>query len=180
MMRSLQAYVQQHIYFARDGYEAETVRDKQMAENFLWLYRYKYPGQKIIIWAHNYHIAKNTFAAFPLRKYGKHYSMGNELAKVLKDTMYILGFTSYGGKAGRVMVKPFKVPAPKKNSIERWMAEQDPAYAFVDLKAYREANPADKPLFFMKGKFHRNAEAVWTDVFDGVFYIKQMYPCRRK
>lgn len=179
-MRSLKGYTLQHIFFAQGNYNAETSRDKQMAENLLWLYRYKYPNQKVIIWAHNYHIAKNTFDAFTSPKYGKHYSMGNELAKVLKDTMYILGFTSYKGKAGRVMVKPFNVPAPKKNSIEKWMSVNDPAYAFVDLKAYREANPAGKELFFMKGKFHKNAEAVWTDVFDGVFYIRDMYPATRK
>lgn len=180
LVKSLQSYIKQHIYFAQGSYESETVRDRQMAENFLWLYRHKYPGRKIIIWAHNYHIAKNTYAAFPSRKYGKHLSMGNELARVLKDTMYILGFTSYSGTAGRVMVKPFRVKKPAKTSIERWMAAGDPAFAFVDLKAWRLANPAVKELFFMKGKFHENAEAIWTDVFDGVFYIRDMYPCRRK
>jgi len=179
-MRSLRGYTLQHIYMAKGDYETETSRDKQMAENLLWLYRYKYPDEKIIIWAHNYHIARNTFDAFPSRKYGKHYSMGNELAKVLKDTMYILGFTSYKGKAGRLMVKPFKVPDPKKNSIETWMAGNDPAYAFVDLRTFRSANPEDKTTFFMKGKFHTNAEAIWTDVFDGVFYIRDMYPATRK
>lgn len=179
-MKSLKGYTTQHIHFAAGNYEAETARDRQMAENFLWLYRHKYAGQKIIIWAHNYHIAKNTFDAFTSRKYGKHYSMGNELAKVLKDTMYVLGFTSYSGKAGRIMVEPFKVPKPKKYSIENWMAVNDPAYAFTDLRAYRMKNPDDDSLFFMKGKFHKNAEAIWTRVFDGVFYIKDMYPCKRK
>lgn len=180
LVKSLQGYIRQHIYFAQDNYDAETVRDRQMAENFLWLYRYKYPGQKIIIWAHNYHIAKNTYDAFPTGKYGRHLSMGNELARVLKDTMYILGFTSYQGRAGRVMVKPFRVKKPAKKSIENWMADRDPAFAFVDLKGWRLANPAVKEPFFMKGKFHTNAEAVWTDVFDGVFYIRDMYPCSRK
>jgi erythromycin esterase len=97
---SLKSYTSQMLYlFQKSNFN--TVRDKQMAANFLWLYRHKFPGEKIIIWAHNYHIARDAYNAFPA-KYGRHHSMGSELAKVLKDSMYVLGFTSFSGKAGQV------------------------------------------------------------------------------
>lgn len=180
LMKSLKAYTSQHIYSAQGDYNTLIVRDLQMAEDLLWLYRYRYAGQKIIIWSHNYHAGKNMYDAFPLKKYGKHISMGNELAKVLKDTMYVLGFSSYNGRAGRIYLKQFKVPKPKKQSLENWMAAKDPAYAFVDLKKFRESNPGDSSLFFMKGKYHKNAKAIWAQVFDGVFYIRDMYPAKRR
>ncbi|MCG2613194.1 erythromycin esterase family protein [Terrimonas sp. NA20] len=181
LVQSVKAYTRQHIFFGNNSYPAaSSARDRQMAANFLWLYRYKYAGRKIIIWAHNYHIAKNAYDAFPTNKYGRHYAMGDELGKVLKDSMYVLGFTSYKGTAGRVFVKPFKVSKPAKNGIENWMASKREPFAFVDLKSYRQANPAEKPVFFMKGKFHTNAEAQWADVFDGVFYIRDMFHCTKR
>jgi hypothetical protein len=36
-----------------------SVRDLQMAENLIWLAEKAYPGKKIIVWAHNGHIAKS-------------------------------------------------------------------------------------------------------------------------
>lgn len=181
LVESARGYTQQHIYYGKDSYYMSlTVRDKQMAANFLWLYRYKYAGRKIIIWAHNAHIAKNSYDAFPSGRYGKHFSMGNELAKVLKDTMYVLGFTSYKGTAGRIYVKPFKVVKPEKQGIENWIATRKEPFAFVDLKSYRLAYPTERPLFFMKGKFHANAKGQWTEVFDGVFYIRDMFHCTQK
>ncbi|MET0464942.1 MAG: erythromycin esterase family protein [Chitinophagaceae bacterium] len=180
LIESVRGYTQQHIWFAKDSFKGSSARDRQMAANFLWLYRYKYAGRKIIIWAHNFHIAKNTHDAFPLSRYGSHLSMGNELGKILKDTMYVLGFTSYKGTAGRIYVKPYKVEKPHKNGIESWMASHKQPYAFVDLKAYRLANPSEKPMFFMKGKYHNNANAQWTEVFDGVFYIRDMFHCTKR
>ena len=37
-----------------------SVRDRQMADNLIWLAEKAFPDQKIIVWAHNGHIAKNT------------------------------------------------------------------------------------------------------------------------
>jgi erythromycin esterase-like protein len=176
LMQSLYAWLMQNYYMITDNYNGQTVRDKEMADNLLWLYRYKYPGQKIIVWAHNYHVAKNTWEAFP-PKYGRHTSMGHNLWQSLKDSMYILGFDSYEGRAGRIFVKNFDVPNPKKESLENWIAASEKEFAFVDFRQYRKENPGQGELFFMKGKYHDNAQAKWTDVFDGVFYIKTMYPC---
>ncbi len=178
ILQSLYAYIMQIHYMVLDDYDTQTVRDKQMAENLLWLYRYKFKGQKIIVWAHNYHVAKNTWDAFPSRS-GRHTSMGHNLWQSLKDSMYILGFDSYEGRAGRIVVKDFEIPKPKKESLESWLAASNNEYAFVDFKQYRKNNPSSNELFFMKGKYHENADAKWTDVFDGVFYIRTMYPCTK-
>jgi len=173
---SLRAYVYQAKHTNQNSYEAMTVRDQQMADNLLWLMQHRYPGKKIIVWAHNYHVAKNAYKSMD-RKSGRHNAMGEFLHTKLKDEMYILGFTSYQGSAGRIYVKPFNVPKPKGNSIEKWMATKKQPYAFVDLRALPQK---ENEMFYMKGKYHTNALAEWHTVFDGVFYIKDMYPCVRK
>ena len=173
LTKSLKAYVEQGKFSNEKKYEAMTVRDRQMAANLKWISDYYYPDKKIIVWAHNFHVAKNTWDAMG-PKSGKHLSMGHFLFQDLKDQMYILGFTSYEGTAGRIFVKPFKVGSPKKNSIESWFARKNNEYAFIDFRNYKPSKPE---LFYMKGKYHFNAQARWNEVFDGVFYIRKMYPC---
>jgi len=175
LTKSLKAYVQQGKFSNEKNYEALTVRDRQMAANLKWISDYYYPGKKIIVWAHNYHVAKNTWEAMG-PKAGRHLSMGHFLFQDFKNQMYILGFTSYEGTAGRIFFKPYKVASPKKNSIESWFAKKNSEYAFIDFRNYKTTKPE---LFYMKGKFHRNAEARWNEVFDGVFYIRKMYPCMK-
>jgi hypothetical protein len=160
------------------------MRDKQMALNLRWLCKKKYPAEKIIVWAHNYHVSK----------YGGHYkedylnvmsSMGSVFTgdtTLLRQT-YIIGFTSYEGTAGRLSNKPqvYKVPKPLANSFENWI---DPSweYAFTDFTRYNAAHPGSVDWFNMSGAvkgnlYHTNHEAQWNRIFDGVFYIRKMYSC---
>src|SRR5579872_310758 len=71
-------------------------RDSAMASNLRWLCQSRYAGEKIIVWAHNYHISK----------YSGHYSeallkqertMGTVFTSdpVLEKQTYVIGFTSY-------------------------------------------------------------------------------------
>lgn len=65
------------------------VRDKYMAENCEWIY--KHTGQhKMMIWAHNGHINKNSGSDGFQR-------MGMFLADSLKDKYYAMGFDLYSG-----------------------------------------------------------------------------------
>jgi erythromycin esterase len=44
------------------GYEGTlAIRDQAMAENVKWLVGENYPGQKIILWAHNGHVGYHNF-----------------------------------------------------------------------------------------------------------------------
>ncbi|MES1159744.1 MAG: erythromycin esterase family protein, partial [Bacteroidota bacterium] len=47
-----------------------SVRDRQMAENLIWLAEKGYPGKKIIVWAHNAHIAKSLTSLGPADQAG--------------------------------------------------------------------------------------------------------------
>ncbi len=167
--------------FAFDYYKGNNSRDLQMARNLKWLSTVKFPAEKIIVWAHNYHISK----------YGGNYSnnflnlantMGTEFTKdtLQNKNTYIIGFTSNEGTAGRIRTKSYSVQDPTNNSIENWF-DKNSNYAFIDLRKFNQLNPNNSVEFNMKASIkgvHKNHKAQWTHIFDGVFYIKNMYPCK--
>ena len=158
-------------------------RDRQMAANLKWLAEVKYPNSKIIVWGHNYHISKYS-GHYPEKFLNGQNTMGSvftEDTSIMKKT-YILGFTSYEGTAGRLFFgKIYKVDKPKTNSLENWINKKY-NFAFVDFKKYNTANPLGNEAFNMSGatkgnRYHSSQSGIWNRIFDGVFYIKEMYPC---
>lgn len=153
------------------------IRDELMANNLNWLVKTKYPNEKIIVWAANFHILKNV-SSLKNEKDG-FVNMGDRFTKMArneKDT-YILGFTSNRGKAGRLYAKQYPVEPPKEDGFETWI-NKDLKYGFVDFKKYRKGNMASD-YFYLKG-YHHSMLADWTKMYDGVFYIRDMYPCRER
>lgn len=177
--------IAQNIHFKyreKDYWKSINTRDQQMALNLKWLNEVKYPNEKIIVWAHNYHVSKNS-GNFP-DKFLKHQvSMTSAFTadSVNRAQTYVIGFTSYQGKTGRMFEKIYKVQKPKPNSFENWI-DKSYNYAFVDFDSYNKSNMNKSEKFYMKGSlhgniFHKNFKAEWTRVFDGVMYLKDMYPC---
>jgi len=83
----------------------DDVRDKYMAENCEWIY--KYTGQKkMMIWAHNAHINKAAGSDANQR-------MGMYLAKDLVDKYYAMGFDFYSGS-----MKSFDTKIRKNVAVE--------------------------------------------------------------
>ncbi len=149
------------------------LRDIRMADNLNWLYHNKYAGKKIIVWAHNIHISRNT--TFGKRKiYFYNQTTGNEIYSKLRDTVYSIGFTSYSGSAGRLPSKPYKISPPGGECFESWVHAKGIQYGFMDLRTCNYNTP-----FRMQGLQHWDVKANWNNIFDGVFYIQDMYPCDR-
>ena len=95
----------------------------------------------------------------------------------LYEQTYVLGFNSRTGSAGRINNdKKYSVKPPVEDSFETWIPETVP-YAFVDFKRFRTKNPSERKSFPMKGLGHAETNSVWTEHFDGVFYIRDMFPC---
>jgi len=157
--------------------DLHSVRDKQMADNLQWLVKVKYPTEKIIVWAANSHILKNPEAirgnSTLLQPMGNFFVQDK---KLLSET-YILGFNSRGGTAGRIGGRGiYPIKSPEKESFEHYFPE-GVAYAFVDFKKFEKQYPDQHPYFNMKGIGHSLYNAKWTQCFDGIFYIRDMYPC---
>jgi erythromycin esterase-like protein len=177
--------IQENIEFKnldKDYWKKMNTRDKQMALNLKWLNEVKYSKDKIIVWAHNYHVSKYS-GHYPEDFLNAAKTMGSVFtdSSTLKNT-YVIGFTSYEGTAGRLNSKIYKVEKPEKNSFENWINKKY-KYAFVDFEKYNLSNSNNNDNFFMSGSikapYHKNQKAQWNHIFDGVFYIKEMYPCQR-
>jgi erythromycin esterase len=160
-------------------------RDKSMSDNLKFLVNKKYNEEKIIVWAANTHIMKYTDQIKSNRKGFDQVifkNMGTQFTKdpTLATQTYVLGFASYTGTAGRLWQTPYQIQTPDKNGLENWIVK-DISYGFVDFKDYNNkfGNP-EKP-FLMKAPMHdtspsRVAKIPWNLVYDGIFFIRDMYP----
>jgi erythromycin esterase len=161
-------------------------RDNQMAKNIEWLVTKKYPNEKIIIWAHNGHIAKN-FGYDYTRSKQENYMMGDFLftQSSIANELYVAGFTSYSGDyrwatAPKTLFGTLKKPA--KQSLENWVPANF-SFAFIDFLPYNEHYTGKPEAFSMKGSIvnsgHDHAPYVhyWSKIFDGIFFIRNMYGC---
>lgn len=161
------------------------IRDIQMAENLKWLCKVKFPNEKIIVWAANFHTSK-YMGHFKKKSLNDNISMATEFVKDMGlDTLtYSLGFTSYDGEAGRIGTKTFTVDSPDKNGLETWI-DKSINFAFIDFKKFNLLNPNFDKDFEMKScvsdnNVHKSYPAQWNKMFDGVFFIRHMYPCKIK
>lgn len=164
-------------------------RDSQMAANLQWLLEYAYPGQKIIVWAANPHIMKYTdlmnreLGSKNARKAPNliFRNMGTDLTNndTWKRETYVLGFTSARGRAGRLGNRTFQIPDPWKGSFESWI-DTSYRYGFVNFIPFNKKNPDDHSIFQLKGFYHMYypKKFDWNRAFDGIFYIRDMYPCK--
>ncbi len=169
-------------YRKTDYFKSGNYRDIQMAKNLTWLYTRKFSNNKMIVWAHNYHISK----------YNGHFqegftnlarTMGNEFTSdsLMNKISYIIGFTSAEGEFGTVHSKKNKVPKPQKDGFENWI-NGNYSFSFTDFKKYNSAHEKEKVMFFMNGSvktpnLHTPSYSEWNKIFDGVFFIRKMTPC---
>lgn len=177
---NLIATAKEYQYIKASPFKGGNERDLQMAKNLDWLSNVKYPNEKIIVWAQNWHISKYS-GNYPQKYMNEGSSMATEFIKDPQNNKqtFCIGFTSYAGTAGRIMSKPFTVDKPQKNSIESWIDESY-NYAFIDFTAYNQQYANTATEFMMKAStegLHKNQLAQWTKNFDAVFYIKNMVPC---
>lgn len=158
-------------------------RDRQMFKNLLWLLKYKYPGEKFIIWAHNAHIAKavEDFKDRPNETRMMGELLGNK--NINPYSYYSLGFTSYNATSTWTTKpeQPIYAEKPARMSFENWI-NKSWNFAFVDWSKWNESSFRNQP-FSMKGSLeftqHRNAVEYWNKRFDGIFFIRQLEGCKK-
>lgn len=166
-----------------DYWDKMNQRDSLMSVNLRWLLNNKLAGEKVIIWAHSYHVSKYC-GNYPDAFLNPAKTMGCFLAEdksINSDDIYVLGFTSYQGKAGRIGEKAYSLPKLNKNSLENWI-DKSIDFAFVNFKRFNMINPNNSVPFFMSGgtkgnRYHDSQSGVWNKIFDGVFFIRNMYNC---
>lgn len=174
LLKNLRAYSRE---FDDLGYKGYMVRDAQMAKNLNWLAEAKFPGEKIIVWAANAHVMKIPFSLPDGEKRVEITPMGAFFTadKRNKQQTYVIGFTSKKGSYGILGRDIRDVNRPYWKSFERTIRKKY-AFAFTDFKLFNTRNPAFSKPFSMQGRGHRNTGLAWNRAFDGVFYIREMFP----
>ena len=158
-------------------------RDKQMAENLIWLAEHAYPGKKIIVWAHNIHVAKQTASLVfaPGNQAQQFFStltpMGTTVEKHFGSNMYTIGFTSSEGSYQDFNNDQFiNIPAPPAGSIEDRLSRTGYNNAFINLRTgngWWQQNQTGMLYDFMP------VTGKWSTVYDGLFFIRKNFPVDR-
>jgi erythromycin esterase len=169
-------------------------RDMQMAANLRWLLEKRYPGRKIVVWAHNAHLMRAYFAADWRGVHAKPRRdgmtpMGALVSQWLKDDVYSIALTTYeGSEAWANGQKRGTISPAPAGSFEARLHALGKPHLFVDLRAARgnRSHPLRAPTTLRvsgygqpTGKYGNESMADITQVFDGVLFIDHMEPATR-
>ena len=172
-----------------DETECGNARDRQMARNFLWLAREKYPKRKIVVWAASYHTARGVKDIDWLvprddggikreAKYAKTVTFGDEVCKAMGKEVYSVAFTAADGEWKLVQHKEaVKLADPRDGSLEHLLCQAGLTNAFLDLKTPPAGGEwLGKRRWVMRPLGYADMEALWPRSFDGVVFTRTMTP----
>jgi len=162
----------------KDGYNGQ--RDYYMAQNILELLNLEPPGSKVVVWAHNIHIAKTLDDGIS--------SMGGYLAQTLKQKYYTIGFEFYEGSfQSRNLDSNNRTPdwdiitigAPPVESLAWYFNKAGKEKCYVDFKDASAVNIKNRSLAYpmhgfgsMYSSKRKETNLVSLAGFDGLIYIK--------
>ncbi len=160
-----------------------SVRDYYMAENILFLLNQEGPDVKAAVWAHNAHIAKDSYPFI-------NPAMGNYLGTVLKKGYYAIGFEFYRGSIRALAPdrKSFFNPTieiPPEESLPGYFNRIGLEKFFIDFKT---TNTDDVRNISLPYEMHyighsftaktRSTTALSLKNYDGMIYIKESTPAK--
>lgn len=159
------------------------LREKTNADNLLWLARRHFAGKKMAVWAHNDHIIN----AFPhTGEVSQRDARPNELdstGRLLKRSMgnkvYTLGLIGYAGQWAWMGGAAQSYQTPPEGSLESLLHRLAIPHLFLDLRAARQKKGhwLNHPMpGVVNQQSFRVQPTIWTQAFDGVFYIDRMKP----
>jgi len=169
-----------------DHNDAELInaRDMQMGKNLVWLVKNKYRNRKIIVWAANFHIFRRSGELsteveefqFINSINKKTTTMGDILFDSVGKRMYSIGFTQQNGVSRNIQKQSNEeVPESSEFSIENILGSTEKDLAFIDLRG--ENNPGWlKDEFISNMRSRAELKGKWSNVTDGIFFIKDMKP----
>jgi erythromycin esterase len=160
-------------YYIADALLKTNFRDRQMAENLIWL-KEKNPDKKIICWGATSHFLYNSseikMQRFPYTVVDNYYQKQPMMGQYIKEKygakVYTIGFIAHEGYFGLSSKK--KIKLPKKNSLEFAIGRSEYDNSFLDLKLVNTSQLLSRPLAhaYMKNDISR--------VMDGVIFNRIM------
>ena len=144
------------------------IRDEGMANNVDFLLDTLYPGRKIVLWAHNFHLMKDTGADEPSR-------MAEWLAKRRGSGMYVIGLFMGEGRAAWNDRRVYEIKPPPPGSFESLLAGTGPV-TFVDF-THADTAPEWTGRPVVAREWGKNTLTIVPNkTFDGAILVSRVTP----
>lgn len=171
MVRSLAMFAASYNLPYAETWKGYGLRDSLMAENIKWLLTEVYANKKVIIWAHNGHVEKDS------TENGYMKAMGHFLKEQHLDDYYTIGLFAYSGVAYQFWTKK-TIPIEKTNNtfIEHRLIATGKHTPFLDVRHARKT-PANSWLFNFTHAYEvengGNINFIPSKRFDGIIVCKE-------
>jgi erythromycin esterase len=185
LFRNLEGFVKNSWNFSgtKEWVERYKEREKQMAENLIWLAEVAYPNEKIIVRMHNRHGAKHLeelVGALPDSIAKNALSVGMIINEKFGEQCLHLATTAYQGTFCDYDYVPVNIPTVVDNSLENVLHKKGFKYAYIDLTTKR-----DIPfyMFYFNFNVYLNPpilQARYGRMFDGIIYMDQVSAATKK
>jgi erythromycin esterase len=149
------------------NYEYTLYRDSAMAENLAFLAEDIYPGKKIIVWAHNFHIRHRQEDINGLM------TMGKWVAERFRSNLYTVGLYMYRGKAAWNNRTEYTITAALANSLEAIGYQARLKFFFLDMLNQIQV-PGNSWMFTetnSKSWGSTDQKSVIRDQYDAIIFI---------
>lgn len=151
----------------------EVSRDQSMADNIKWILDNN-PGAKIVLWAHNGHVATASMGGFD--------PMGASLRKMFGRQMVVFGFAFNQGSFQAMEMpfpstsglKAFHVDPAPEGSFDTMLASAGLRIAAIDLRALPKAGAVAD--WFSQPRATRSIGAGYDESFAAEFLVDQVVP----
>lgn len=177
------------VYRPARGMPAEIIslRNRQMAENLLWLAKTRYPGKKLLVWSLTVQLARDlgrleTGDRELKARLERFVTIGDVLDDALGDEVYTVGFTAFQGRKGSTFQTPHSLLDPTPGSFEELMGRTGLEAAFVDLRSVsktgRRGRWLARPLI-ARPLSYAEVRGRWPRHLDGFVFLRTLEPSRR-
>lgn len=152
-------------------------RDEGMARNVSFLVNTLYPDEKMMIWAHNFHI-RHANSQIPTQSTSNPIVMGEWVHEEFSAELYTIGFYAYTGRMAYNNREIYWLNEAGFGSLEAIMYRTRRRYAFLDLEnqSPEEGNEWIFRLTEAKSWGTNRLKMILHDNYDGIFFIHTVSP----
>jgi len=153
------------------------IRDRGMSKNLEFLLDEMYPDEKVMVWAHNFHVRHDNPAVEGNYLSG-YVNMGKHVHNRYGDELYTIGLFMYKGSAAANDRSLYDIEPAIRNSLESIMHHSELRQAFMDFTNIPESDETD---WIFESSFNKawgliDMRMIPREQYDGIIFIQEVSP----
>lgn len=158
-----------HLYFiVENGFAKEFQhREKMMAENLEFIVNELYPGEKVIVCAHNLHIKRKSSS----NRLASYSSFFENLPGQIQENSFVIGMYAHKGRMGDYRGTDYPIKKANKKNLE-WLLSHSPCQNFF-IKS--NLSWGHKKWRAFEGGVTRMS-FLPAEQYDGILFFKEVHP----